>query len=383
RTRARRPPLGAHAFTTRRPRTRPMTPRPLRPMPHLPPVLLAAALLAAAPHAQTVIHVDAGGTVLYVDADAAPGGDGASWASAFHDLQDALAVAQAGDEVWIAEGVYRPTEGGDREATFALASGVALYGGFDGTETHRDERDWTVHASVLSGDIGVPGDSTDNAYHVVTASGVDRTALLDGLTVRHGMGRGGDPPHNRGAGLYAPGGSPTVRNCLIARHAIGRPAGGEKLGGGAYFEDGSPLVEDTVFEHNSANAGGGLYASGGAPVLRRVTFRSNGGAGALAFWGGSAGVVEDALFEHNTRNAVFVVTSDPVFRRATFRDNVPSLAGVTGAGALIRGGSPVFEDCLFERLRTAIDLDLQGGGVYVTEGDGGEPARPAFVRTTF
>ena len=39
--------------------------------------------------------------VIYVDADAAPGGDGASWASAFRDLQDALAAAEAGDEVWI------------------------------------------------------------------------------------------------------------------------------------------------------------------------------------------------------------------------------------------------------------------------------------------
>src|SRR5690606_37344049 len=129
-------------------------------------------------HAQAVIHVDA---------DAPPGGDGASWASAFHDLQDALAVAEAGDEVWVAEGVYKPTEGSDRMATFTLQSGVALYGGFDGTETDRDERDWVANLSVLSGDVGVQGDSTDNAYHVVTAGGVDATAVLDGLTVQHGQ----------------------------------------------------------------------------------------------------------------------------------------------------------------------------------------------------
>src|SRR5690606_7714723 len=113
-----------------------------------------------------------GQAVIHVDADAAPGGDGASWATAFHDLQDALAIAQAGDEVWIAEGLYKPTEGSDRTATFTLMSGVALYGGFDGTETQREERDWEANVTVLSGDVGVPGDSTDNAYHVVTASGV-------------------------------------------------------------------------------------------------------------------------------------------------------------------------------------------------------------------
>ena len=33
------------------------------------------------------------GGVIYVDADANPGGNGANWATAFADLQDALAVA--------------------------------------------------------------------------------------------------------------------------------------------------------------------------------------------------------------------------------------------------------------------------------------------------
>src|SRR5690606_30759898 len=103
-------------------------------------------------------------------------------------------------------------------------SGVSLYGGFDGTEEERDERDWVANLSVLSGDIGVPGDSTDNAYHVVTASGVDRTAVLDGFTVERGRARGGDPPHDRGAGLLAIEGSPTIRNGRFFRNAIGRPA---------------------------------------------------------------------------------------------------------------------------------------------------------------
>ncbi|MDX1421056.1 MAG: hypothetical protein R3181_13910, partial [Rubricoccaceae bacterium] len=89
----------------------------------------AGGLLAPAAQAQAELRAPA---VLHVDADAAPGGDGASWATAFDDLQDALAVAAPGDEVWVAEGTYKPTDTGDRTATFALASGVALYGGFDG-----------------------------------------------------------------------------------------------------------------------------------------------------------------------------------------------------------------------------------------------------------
>src|SRR5690606_8474226 len=241
--------------------------------------------------------------VIHVDADAAPGGDGVSWATAFHDLQDALAVAEAGDEVWIAEGVYKPTEGSDRMATFTLASGVALYGGFEGTETQREERDWVANLSVLSGDVGVPGDSTDNAYHVVTASGVDSTAVLDGFTVRHGMAKAAAPPHDRGGGLLALSGSPTVRHCTFRLNtAWGIPGqGGEGRGGAVYVEGGSPMVEDTVFEDNSAvvGRGGALYVSGDAPTLRRVEFRRN-DSGAVVFTDGSAGMVEDALFEQNT-----------------------------------------------------------------------------------
>ena len=47
-------------------------------------------------------------SVIYVKADAASGGDGTSWASAFNDLQDALVVATAGDQLWAASGTYTP-----------------------------------------------------------------------------------------------------------------------------------------------------------------------------------------------------------------------------------------------------------------------------------
>ena len=105
--------------------------------------------------------------VTYVDADAAGANDGSSWAKAYGDLQNALAAATSGDEVWVAEGAYKPTSGTDRTISFQLVEGVALYGGFAGTEGARDQRDWAAHKTILSGDIGNPGDSSDNSYHVV------------------------------------------------------------------------------------------------------------------------------------------------------------------------------------------------------------------------
>src|SRR5690606_38153463 len=139
-------------------------------------------------------------------------------------------------------------------------------------------------------DIGVPGDSTDNAYHVVTASGVDSTAVLDGLTMERGRASGPAFPHDRGGGLLLLSASPTVRNAHVRLNfAVG---GGEQIGGGLYVEGGSPVIEDAAFEDNGA-FGGGLYASAASPVLRRVAFRRN-VTGAIFFAAGSGGVVEDA-----------------------------------------------------------------------------------------
>src|SRR6056297_194187 len=132
-------------------------------------------LMAAQAHAQTII---------YVNQSATGSNDGTSWTDAYTDLQDALTTASAGDEVWVAAGTYKPASTLDREKTFVIAQKFNLYGGFDGTETNRDERDWRANETILSGDIGVVGDSTDNSYHVmyITYGGV----TVSGFTITEG-----------------------------------------------------------------------------------------------------------------------------------------------------------------------------------------------------
>jgi hypothetical protein len=96
------------------------------------------------------------------------------------DLQTAL-DAPVVYEVWVMQGVYTPGLPGEAlTVTFQLKSGVALYGGFLGTEGTRDERDWRMHETVLSGDIDDDGTISNNSYHVVTGSDTDQTAILDG-----------------------------------------------------------------------------------------------------------------------------------------------------------------------------------------------------------
>ena len=98
--------------------------------------LLAVACLASLSTASaTVLRVKAGAT------NTAP--DGLSWTNAFPWVNEALAVAQSGDQIWVATGTY---PGG-----ITLADGIALYGGFAGDEATLAQRDFAAHPSRLDG----------------------------------------------------------------------------------------------------------------------------------------------------------------------------------------------------------------------------------------
>ena len=129
------------------------------------------------------------GQVRYVDDDAPLGGDGSSWETAFKFLQDALAVALAGDEIHVAQGTHRPDRDaanpngtGARTATFQFRNGVALHGGYAGLgAADPDLRDIALYETILSADLlgdDEPGfgNNVENCYHVLT---VRRRSHLD------------------------------------------------------------------------------------------------------------------------------------------------------------------------------------------------------------
>src|SRR5262245_13940006 len=76
-----------------------------------------------------------GQTTLYVDDDAPPGGNGASWATAYRDLNEALARAATLPppiSVRIGAGLYLPPNAPPQSSSFVLAIGVDLFGGYRG-----------------------------------------------------------------------------------------------------------------------------------------------------------------------------------------------------------------------------------------------------------
>jgi hypothetical protein len=246
-------------------------------------VLALAWLLAGArlPAAQAAPLAPTAG-VIYVDADAVGAADGLTWATAFTNVQDALTGAGPGDEIWVAEGMYTPTAGITRTATFQLKDGVALYGGFVATETLRTQRDWETHVTVLSGDLdgndvtdpnGVVTDTDNiagtNAYHVVTGSGVTATAVLDGFTVTGGKADNPSYPDHFGGGMINDGGSPQLANIIFSGNA--------GWGGGMYNRNSDPTLTNVTFSGNVADygGGGGMRNESSNPTLTNVTFSGN------------------------------------------------------------------------------------------------------------
>ncbi len=215
--------------------------------------------------------------VIYVDDDAPAGGNGLTWSSAFDNLHDALDAAEPGVEIWVAAGTYVPTRetipGDTSTATFALADGVALYGGFAGAETSRNARDLSRRSTILYGHLGT---GMGYAYHVVTANGVGATTILDGFTVESGWASGPESlDQHVGGGLYVSAGSPMVRNCRF----IGNRAYDE--GAAVANENGSQTqIVNCEFLRNSSGYGtGSLSNRDSDPTVLNSTFVGNSGGG--------------------------------------------------------------------------------------------------------
>lgn len=244
-----------------------------------------------------VPKVQGAGSIIRVSPTGNTSGScGSDWMNDTCDLQYALTtVAQTGDELWVKEGTYYPSTDGDRMDTFQLRSGVALYGGFAGTETAREQRDWEENETILSGDIGNTGDSSDNSYHVVTGSGTDETAILDGFTITGGNADDATVTNQEGmwgGGMLNSNGSPTLRNLVIRENLAG-------VGGGIYNENSSPTLTNVTFSSNSETA---LYNYNSSPKLTDVTFTGN-----TTIWSGgamynflSSPKLKNVIFDHNS-----------------------------------------------------------------------------------
>ncbi|MFZ5884574.1 MAG: choice-of-anchor Q domain-containing protein, partial [Chloroflexota bacterium] len=302
--------------------------------------------------------------VIYVDADStASSPDGCSWATAYQNLQDALAAAISGKQIWVARGIYYPDRGGgqtlgDRNASFVLKEGVAIYGGFNGNEANLTDRDKNpaTNGTILSGNIGTAS-VTDNSYQVVQGSNLSASAVLDGFTITGGYSNGSS---GHGGGMYLASSSPTLANLLISNNYAVANGGGMYVTSPNSIPEPSysrPTLTDVTFSANTAARGGGLFTQNGSPALTRVVFTGN-----IATSGAGGGMNNQTL-----------TTSDAPSR--------PSLTDVTFSGNIANGGGGMYNNnanSILNRVTFVNNTANRRGGGMLNEG-----ASPSLTNVTF
>jgi parallel beta-helix repeat protein len=304
--------------------------------------------------------------VIYVDDDAIAEFDGSSWAHAYRTLQGAIAEVRPGDEIRVANGIYRPDRrissvtgrggverrieaSGDRIATFELINGVIFRGGYAGYgEPDPNARNISLYETILSGDLNNndldvknPEDllnepsRADNSHNVITTRG---NVVLDGFTITGGNANTANTLQNsfsegkNGAGLINEYGTIEITNCIFRENST------DQLGGAIYNYRGSLNLTNCTFTRNSArDNGAGIHNFQSDTKLNKCTFREN-----IAQFGSGGGI-------HNEQ-------SNPDLTNCKFIENIAQYGG----GMYNDESSSTLDKCMF----IGNSAQNDGGGIY-------------------
>lgn len=260
-----------------------------------------------------------GSKTYHVTAEATDGGDGSSWAQAI-TLENALSQAKAGDEIWvkgyedITGHIYKAPKGG-----FVLPSGVAMYGGFAGDETIKNDLPTGRHKYQMKYQTALVGDfntndkasqqliiypenttRTDNATHVLTLQmGVtqdntndgNKPTIVSGFLIAAGNASGENISANgRGGGIYVVNSNDNNAGSRYFRISQCNFANNYGMRGGAIYVDNSctnqlsAISYCSIFNNvagkrgSSENEGGGMWIDGTATVYNcNINNNTNGG----------------------------------------------------------------------------------------------------------
>lgn len=313
--------------------------------------------------------------IIFVNAETSGTNDGTSWENAFISFQAALDNAVTGKEIWVAKGTYRPESFYDfpdadvKDVHFRLKNGVEIYGGFEGTEFYRSDRDLDAgHDSILSGEIKPAADPADESvysYRVFYNDNIDETAVLDGFTITKGFNIAG-----RGGGMLNINSSPVLRNIMFTKNIartgaalhnrensspkiesctfvlnIARESGGAIIN----FDNSSPVISNSYFENNTANDNGGAIANidGSSPIIYNCTFTKNQVISEGSDTGFGGAIINSDQSNPTIKNSVFTENTSPNHGGAILND---------------RSGATI-ENCQFNKNWAA-----SSGGAFLTIG---------------
>ncbi len=266
-------------------------------------------------------HWAIGQTILHVNVNATGSNNGDSWINAHTNLRDALTIANTNPsinyEIRVAAGTYYTTgtqNSTDRNISFLISrSNLKIYGGYDASTGQRNR---STNTTILSGDIGVANNATDNSHHVMVIEGINATTdslVIDGFTIMGGynetggissrsMGNTVNASDNQGGGINISnntGGAIAISNCIISKNR-------SAMGGGIFNYRSSPIIRNTIFSENTANGEGGcIYNQESSAVISNCIFNENnslGGGGGALMETQSSLAISNCIFNKNTAN---------------------------------------------------------------------------------
>ncbi|MCR5645508.1 MAG: right-handed parallel beta-helix repeat-containing protein [Bacteroidales bacterium] len=296
--------------------------------------------------------------IIYMTVEGAGLKDGSSWDNAIDDLNVVMAMAttmSTKPTVWMKEGRYVGDSIAGNDA-FRMAAGVNVYGGFAGTETSLDDRDYATHPTILDGQRVQRVLCQGESFSVSTT--------WDGLIIENGR----LTTTGSGAGAYLQQNG-NLKNCIIRNDTI-EYSGGNVYGGGVYLNGGS-LDNCEVYgnyAHFSGTSGyyycegGGVYAGQNCSITNCV-IRNNTSAsyysdyahgGGLYTYGNSSNynTVKDCRIENNTSwNAGGAYSYYSRFINCIVANNYVNMSGRYGGG-------------MYTCYTTIVNCDLVNNAMY-------------------
>ncbi len=277
--------------------------------------------------------------------------DGLSWATAKRTVQAGIDVAAfQGGDVWVKTGTYLER--------IVLSPYAHVYGGFSGSETGRDQRDWTANVTTLDGQAG---------GSVVTIKAGHRVSVIDGFTIRNGTGL--SESWRIGGGIYCSSSSPIIANNTIAGNTA------SSGGGGIYCYLSSPIiVNNTVTGNISSVGGGGIYCSSSSPTIVDNTITGN----TAAYGGGVNSYYSSPIISNNTIS--YNSTSSSGGGICSYNYSFPMITNnvlaFNSSGIYVNTGAPSLRhNCVFG------NTDYNYTGIADPTGtDGSISVDPLFVR---
>lgn len=238
---------------------------------------------------------------FYVNANASGNGSGGSWTNAFTTIDAALAVAVDGDEIWVAQGTYKPA-GGPLDP-YIINRSIALYGGFAGTELLLQQRNYAVNITTIDGLANEPGNNNAKSrlFHITS---LGKEVTIDGFAMTRALSVGSLANHGMAIDVPLPN-TMTIRNCFIS-NCQGSTKGTVSLSGSA----GTPLViVNCIFEsNNNVSEGAALFLEGSTnatALVDRCQFLKNTSSqlGAAIHNDLSFCEIRNSVFNQNTTSA--------------------------------------------------------------------------------